>query len=195
MWTAEIGYCALTFDWSHAKPWLNARTTELLGRPFAINGDLSLSWEKPTVVAGPSGQDEDWSSKIPWPYLAAQDIHIGKPSNMKALMSAEMANIKQFTFSLNPLILLEKQIAIPVLHSNRPSSACCAALRVRSTGFDHQPQQQKLARAFAQSAALCARQLHAAERQYRQGGIGNESGWRDCTGDLGAGRGTDPFNQ
>jgi cell division protein FtsW (lipid II flippase) len=29
----------LTFDWNRAKPWLNARTSELLGRPFAINGE------------------------------------------------------------------------------------------------------------------------------------------------------------
>ena len=110
----------LNFDWNRAKPWLNARTSEMLDRPFAINGDLSLTWEKPTVVAGPSGQDEGWDSIIPWPYLVAQDIHIGNPSNMKAFMPAEMANIKQFAFSLNPLVLLEKQIAIPILHFESP---------------------------------------------------------------------------
>ena len=106
----------LNFDWNRAKPWLNARTSEMLDRPFAINGDLSLTWEKPTVVAGPSGQDEGWDSIIPWPYLVAQDIHIGNPSNMKAFMPAEMASIKRFAFSLNPLVLLEKQIAILILH-------------------------------------------------------------------------------
>ncbi|MGZ4957454.1 MAG: hypothetical protein ACXV8Q_20335 [Methylobacter sp.] len=31
---------------------------------------------------------------------------------MKALMPAEMASIKQFAFSLPPLVLLKKQIAI-----------------------------------------------------------------------------------
>jgi hypothetical protein len=45
--------------------------------------------------------------------LVAQDIHIGNPSVMTAPMSSDMASIKQFAFSLNPLVLLEKQIAIP----------------------------------------------------------------------------------
>jgi len=111
----------LNFDWNRAKPWVNARTSDLLGRPFVINGDLSLTWEKPTVVVGPSsGQDEGWRSKIPWPYLVAQDIQIGNPANIKVLMPAEMASIKRFAFSLNPLVLLEKQIAIPILHFESP---------------------------------------------------------------------------
>jgi hypothetical protein len=118
----------LTFDWNRAKPWLNARISEMLGHPFAINGDLFLTWEKPTVVAKPSGQDEGWRSIIPWPYLVAQDIHIGNPSNMKVLMPAEMASIKLFAFSLNPLVLLEKQIAIPFCILNRPSAGGAIAL-------------------------------------------------------------------
>jgi len=39
---------------------------------------------------------------------------------MTAPMSSDMASIKQFAFSLNPLVLLEKQIAIPVLHFESP---------------------------------------------------------------------------
>jgi len=35
-------------------------------------------------------------------------------------MSADLASIKQFAFSLNPLVLLEKQIAIPILHFESP---------------------------------------------------------------------------
>lgn len=109
----------LTFDWNRAKPWLNVRTSEMLGRPFAINGALSLTWEKPATI-GSFERDEGWGSIIPWPYLVAQDIHIGNPSNMKALMPTEMASIKQFAFSLNPLVLLKKQIAIPILHFESP---------------------------------------------------------------------------
>ena len=33
----------LTFDWNRIKPWLNARVSEATGRPFAINGDLSMT--------------------------------------------------------------------------------------------------------------------------------------------------------
>ena len=34
------------FDWNRAKPWLNARVSDATGRPFAINGDLSLQWQR-----------------------------------------------------------------------------------------------------------------------------------------------------
>lgn len=101
----------LNFDWNRAKPWLNARTSEALGRPFAIAGDLSLTWEKQAV--GPAELDEGWRSIIPWPHLVAQDIHIGNPPIMTAAASvdtnattppADMANIKQSTvFGLLPL--------------------------------------------------------------------------------------------
>ena len=87
----------LNFDWNRAKLWLKAHISEMLGRSFAITGDLSLTWEKPVE------REEGWRDIIPWPYWVAQDIHIGNPSNMKALMPAEMASIKQLAFSLNPL--------------------------------------------------------------------------------------------
>lgn len=116
----------LNFDWNLAKPWLNARTSEALGRPFAITGDLSLTWEKP--AARPSELDEGWRGVIPWPHWVAQDIHIGNPPDMTAPApvdtstppQADMASIKQATFSLNPLALLEKKISIPVLSFDAP---------------------------------------------------------------------------
>ena len=109
----------LNFDWNRAKPWLNARTSEALGRPFAIVGDLSLTWESQTAKS--PEPDEGWRSIIPWPHLVAQDIHIGNPADMKAPAPADMATIKQFSFSLNPFALLEKKIAIPVLRFETPA--------------------------------------------------------------------------
>ena len=35
-----------TFDWNRAKPWLSSRVADATGRPFAINGDLSLIWNR-----------------------------------------------------------------------------------------------------------------------------------------------------
>jgi uncharacterized protein involved in outer membrane biogenesis len=105
----------LNFDWNRAKPWLNARTSEMIGRPFAITGDLSLTWKKPSAVEH-EYPDHDWRSQIPRPYLVAQDIRISNPSDMAKLMPDSIANIKQFTFSLNPLVLLEKKLTIPNLH-------------------------------------------------------------------------------
>ena len=117
----------LNLDWNRAKPWFNARTSEALGRPFVIEGNLSLTWEK--QAAGPAKLDQGWRSMIPWPHLEAKNIHIGHPPIMTAAVSADMnattqpadmANIEQLDFSLNPFALLEKKIAIPVLRFNAP---------------------------------------------------------------------------
>jgi AsmA family protein len=110
----------LNFDWNLARPWLNARTSEALGRPFAIAGDLRLNWER----QAPAVADQGWRDMIPWPRLTANDIHIGNPQAMAAdnstAMPGDMANIKQIAFSLNPFALLEKKITIPVLSLESP---------------------------------------------------------------------------
>jgi uncharacterized protein involved in outer membrane biogenesis len=117
----------LNFDWNQAKPWFNARTSEALGRPFEIAGDLSLTWEK--QAAEPVEPDQGWRGMIPWPHWVAQDIHISNPPAMMALAPAastppllpsDMASIKQINFSLNPWALLEKKISIPVLSFDSP---------------------------------------------------------------------------
>src|SRR5450830_772051 len=82
----------LNFDWNRAKPWLNAQTSEALGRPFAIAGDLSLTWEK--QAAGQAGQEEGWRGMIPWPHLVAQDIHIGNPPDMTVPTPADTSVTK-----------------------------------------------------------------------------------------------------
>ena len=106
----------LNFDWNRAKPWLNARTSEALGRPFTIAGELVLTWE----AAEQAGKDGGWRGMIPWPHLVAQDIHIGNPFAIAAQAPADMVSIKQIAFSLNPLALLEKKIVIPVLRFDTP---------------------------------------------------------------------------
>lgn len=126
----------LNFDWNRAKPWLNARTSEAIGRPFAIAGDLALTWQKQALEPAEADlhQGASWRDRFPWPHLVAQEVHIGNPPAMAEPSSApsasgksasaplpvEMANIRQFSFSLNPLALLEKKIVIPVLRFDAP---------------------------------------------------------------------------
>ena len=106
----------LTYDWNQARPWLNAKTSEAIGRPFEIAGNLSLTWEKPATLM--PDRDRNWRDFIPWPHLVANDIHVGNPATMER---ADMASVKQFSFSLNPLALLDKRIAIPVLRFEAPA--------------------------------------------------------------------------
>lgn len=107
----------LHFDWNRAKPWLNARTSEAIGRPFTIAGDVSLTWKKTNAEQMPG-----WRAIVPWPHLVARDIHIGDPVAPShateadaALPASDMAHIEQFSFSLNPFALIEKKIVIPIL--------------------------------------------------------------------------------
>ncbi len=90
-------------DWNRAKPWLNARVSDATGRPFAINGDLDLTWHAPPTGGG-------W---IPWPRLRARDITVGNPAWVKS--SPNLAELKLVSFSLNPLPLLRHEVLIPEL--------------------------------------------------------------------------------
>ena len=39
----------LTFDWNRARPWINDKVSDAIDRPFAIRGDLTVSWERPAT--------------------------------------------------------------------------------------------------------------------------------------------------
>lgn len=107
-------------DWNRARPWLNEKVSEALDRPFAIRGDLVLSWEQRPLPA----QDRSWRDYLPLPHLVAHDVHVGNPAAMLAggaNVPAEMASVGQFAFTLDPLALLAHRIAIPVLRFDAPA--------------------------------------------------------------------------
>ena len=104
----------LTYDWNKARPWLNAKTSEAIERPFSIRGNLAVTWEQPAIA----DRDRSWRDWIPWPHLVANDVHVGNPVTLN---SDDMAVVRQFSFSLNPLALLDKRIAIPTLAFDGPS--------------------------------------------------------------------------
>lgn len=103
----------LNFDWNRVKPWLTTRIGESIGRPIAINGDLSLTWDSaPDAEAG-------WRGRLPWPHLLARDIVVGNPGRSET--APAMATIAQLAFSLNPLPLLDRRIVIPSLRFDAPN--------------------------------------------------------------------------
>lgn len=93
----------LTFDWNRLKPTINQRVSEAIHRPFAIEGDLSLHWQR---AEGESG----WHGWVPWPHLRAEDIHLGSPD---AITDADLASLEALDVVLSPLPLLHKTLAIP----------------------------------------------------------------------------------
>jgi len=101
----------LTFDWNHLKPWLNDRVSEAIGRPVAINGDLTVTWR--------SGEGETgWHTLVPWPRLSARDITIGNPDWAKV---PNLATVRELIFVLRPLPLLAHQIAVPTIVVDSPA--------------------------------------------------------------------------
>ncbi|MGK5026337.1 AsmA family protein [Janthinobacterium sp. RB2R34] len=102
-------------DWNRAKPWLSARTSEALGRPLVIDGDLSLTWQQPATKHG-------WRDYLPWPHLQAQQVRMGNPAGITAEPGhPDAASVSQLAFSLNPLALLDKKIVIPQLRFDSPT--------------------------------------------------------------------------
>lgn len=109
---AAIGIAlVLSLDWNRARPWINQRVSEATGRPFAIRGDLVLQWNNPETETG-------WRRWVPWPRLSAHDITLGNAEWSKT--GPHLAEIKQLTFSLNPLSLLDHTIRIPTLELAGP---------------------------------------------------------------------------
>ncbi|KAI3590077.1 Exported protein [Cupriavidus sp. U2] len=101
----------LTFDWNRLKPWLNDKVTESIGRPFAINGDLTVTWKR--------GQGETgWRTLVPWPRLSAKDISIGNPDWAQA---PNMGTIRELIFVLRPLPLLAHEINVPTIVVDSPA--------------------------------------------------------------------------
>jgi len=112
---AIIGICAVVlanFDWNRAKPWLGERIGSAIGRPFAIAGNLSVEWGRP------SDHVSGWRGWVPWPSLAANDVRIGQPEGFPA--TGDMATAGIVVFSLNPLALLKRSIVVPTLALDAP---------------------------------------------------------------------------
>ena len=60
------------FDWNRIKPPLNAKVSEELHRPFAINGNLAVVWAREADEGG-------WRAWVPWPHVIAEDLTLGNP--------------------------------------------------------------------------------------------------------------------
>ena len=92
-------------DWNRAKPWLNARTSEALGRPFAIDGDLTLAWRQPA-----RRNQRGWRDYLPWPHLQARDVRMGNPAGVPVDPAhPQSATVSQLAFSLDPLALAARK--------------------------------------------------------------------------------------
>jgi AsmA family protein len=101
----------VTFDWNRARPWVDDKVSQALGRPFAINGDLRVGWRKP---AGEHG----WRAWVPWPHFSAQRVTIGNPDWAR---QTRFASVDELTFDVKVLPLIARTISVPTIQLVNPS--------------------------------------------------------------------------
>lgn len=101
------------FDWNRIKPTLNAKVSEELHRPFAINGDLSVAWRREPDEGG-------WRAWVPWPHVVAQDLTLGNPEWSKA---PQMVSLKRVELRISPLALLAQRVSITRIDLTEPDAA------------------------------------------------------------------------
>ncbi|WP_223414893.1 MULTISPECIES: AsmA family protein [unclassified Pseudomonas] len=100
------------FDWNRIKPTLNAKVSEELHRPFAINGDLSVVWRRELDEGG-------WRAWVPWPHVVAQDLSLGNPDWSK---QPQMVSLKRVELRISPLALLAQRVTIPRIDLTEPNA-------------------------------------------------------------------------
>ncbi|MFY3653805.1 AsmA family protein, partial [Achromobacter xylosoxidans] len=101
-----------TFDWNRARPMINERVSAAIGRPFAINGDLSVEWSRESDEGG-------WRAWVPWPRVVANDISVANTEWGKA---PQFATLKRGEFSLSPLPLLSQRVVIRRIQLTEPAA-------------------------------------------------------------------------
>jgi uncharacterized protein involved in outer membrane biogenesis len=100
------------FDWNRIKPPLNAKVSEELHRPFAINGNLAVIWRRELDEGG-------WRAWVPWPHVVAQDLTLGNPDWSK---KPQMVTLKRVELRISPLALLAQRVVIPRIDLTEPNA-------------------------------------------------------------------------
>lgn len=109
---AVIVVVIATFDWNRLKPTINRKVSAELNRPFAIRGDLDVSWQRNRSEPG-------WRRWVPWPQVHAQDIMLGNPPEIADVTMAHLARVDA---TLSPLALLGKQVYLPWIKLQQPQA-------------------------------------------------------------------------
>lgn len=102
----------LLFDWNLLKPTINERVSAALDRPFAIEGDLAVSWRREPETNG-------WRSWVPWPHIAAEQMMLGNPQWAEG---DTFVSLQRVELRLAPLPLLRKTVSIPRIDVQGPNA-------------------------------------------------------------------------
>ncbi len=98
------------FDWNRARPLINEQVSAALHRPFAIEGDLRVVWQR---EAGQQGV----SAWVPWPHFSAEKLRLGNPDWAQGDTFVSLDSVR---LRLSPLPLLWKTVSIPSIELGAP---------------------------------------------------------------------------
>ncbi len=100
----------VSYDWNHAKPWLEARASRSLGREIAIGGDVGLVWRWRRRI-------DDTDKFSPGFALTAQQVQIGNP---QWTTRKHFAELEALDLDVRLLPLLWHRLDIPALRLAHP---------------------------------------------------------------------------
>ena len=98
------------FDWNLLRPTINDKVSAALNRPFAIEGNLSVVWQREPEEGG-------WRAWLPWPHFSAQELTLGNPEWAEGEVFVSLDRVQ---FRLAPLPLLWKTVSIPRIELGAP---------------------------------------------------------------------------
>ncbi|VWC93543.1 AsmA family protein [Burkholderia contaminans] len=108
---AALVIVIVTFDWNRARPWIDDKVSDAIGRQFAINGDLHVGWRRPASEQG-------WRAWVPWPRFIARNVTISNPDWAR---TKYFVTLDAISFEVEALPLMARRIVIPAIDLVNPS--------------------------------------------------------------------------
>ncbi len=97
-----------TFNWNQARPFIDNKVSQAIGRPFAIRGNLSVHWRTDRAHG-------DW---LPGPVFTANDIAVGNPAWAR---HKNLAHLDRISFRVSLWPLLWHHIVVQTLQLQHPA--------------------------------------------------------------------------
>lgn len=101
---AALVVFVLTFNWNRARPYINHKVSETIGREFAINGDLDVHFQQGDA------SEPGWRRYVPRPRISAGGVTIANPDWTST--GSRLASVGNIVVTIHPLPLLHKEVLI-----------------------------------------------------------------------------------
>ena len=99
---AALVVFVLTFDWNRARPYINDKVSQTIGREFAIRGDLDVRLRRGDPA------EPGWRRYVPRPEISAGDVYVANPAWTST--GPRLASAGHVVVALHALPLLHKQV-------------------------------------------------------------------------------------